>query len=210
MSWISKLAFWKKSDTSTKVKPSKSAPRKSGKRICVDAGHGMGNRSQGVFDPGACAGGHTEADIALAWAKQLSAALIALGHDVVMTRRDNKQPTPLRHRAGIAKANDCDMMISLHCNAAEGSANGTEVFYRGIENRNLAQHFAIAVSQSLGTRLRGAKTEPESARGTLAVMAFQPCFLIELGFIDNPGDRAKLIDDDAMFCAAREIAKIIL
>lgn len=169
----------------------------------------MGNRSQGVFDPGACAGGHQEADIALAWAKQLSAALIARGHDVVMTRRDSKQPTPLRHRASIAKASDCDLMISLHCNAADGSANGTEVFYRGIQNRNTAQDLAITVSESIGTRLRGSKTESESARGTLAVMAFQPCFLIELGFIDNPGDRAKILDDDAMFLACRKIAQIL-
>lgn len=37
-------------------------------RICLDAGHGMSNRTPGVFDPGADAGGVREAGVALDWA----------------------------------------------------------------------------------------------------------------------------------------------
>ncbi len=37
-------------------------------RICLDAGHGMSNRTPGVFDPGAVAGGVRKADVALDWA----------------------------------------------------------------------------------------------------------------------------------------------
>ena len=34
-------------------------------RICLDPGHGMGNRRSGVYDPGTLAAGHTEAAIAM-------------------------------------------------------------------------------------------------------------------------------------------------
>ena len=35
-------------------------------RVCIDPGHGLGNATLGVFDPGAVAGGVREADINLA------------------------------------------------------------------------------------------------------------------------------------------------
>ncbi len=37
-------------------------------KICLDSGHGHGNRKIGVYDPGAVAAGIAEADIALQWA----------------------------------------------------------------------------------------------------------------------------------------------
>ena len=219
MKWLSKIAFWRNGKSAQptmqeRPKPvhavQTNPPTKAGmKRICIDPGHGMANRQSGVYDPGALGGGHQEAEIALEWAKELSAALISAGHDVVLTRRDNKTPAPLRNRAGLAKAAGCDILISIHCNAFNGSASGTETIYRGKGNEAMAERINAAVVSILGTKNRGAKLEKDSQHGSLAIMAFQPAFLIELGFIDNPSDRAKMIDDDKRFLACRELAKLL-
>lgn len=101
-------------------------------------------------------------------------------------------------------------MISLHCNAADGKANGTETFYRGEAHRPMAQRINDAVVDALETRDRGVKTESSSQHARLAVMAFQPCFLIELGFIDHPGDRAKMLDATLRKSACGAIARAIV
>jgi N-acetylmuramoyl-L-alanine amidase len=40
-------------------------------------------------------------------------------------------------------------------------------------------------------------------------MSFQPCFLIEIGFIDHPGDRFKMLDATLRWMACDAIAKAI-
>lgn len=177
--------------------------------IILDPGHGMGNRRAGSFDPGAVAGGIREADIVMDWANLLRELLIERGHRVVRTRIDHKDPASIGQRAKIAKQYHGDVMLSLHCNAANGKANGTETFYRGINHKAKAESITAAVCKALGTRNRGAKTESQSQHARLAVMSFQPCFLLEIGFIDHPGDRAKMIDPAYRRQACNAIASII-
>jgi N-acetylmuramoyl-L-alanine amidase len=177
--------------------------------IILDPGHGMGNRRAGSFDPGAVAGGIREADIVMDWANLLRELLIERGHRVVRTRIDHKDPASIGQRAKIAKQYHGDVMLSLHCNAANGKANGTETFYRGINHKAKAEAITAAVCKALGTRNRGAKTESQSQHARLAVMSFQPCFLLEIGFIDHPGDRAKMIDPAYRRQACNAIASII-
>jgi N-acetylmuramoyl-L-alanine amidase len=40
-------------------------------------------------------------------------------------------------------------------------------------------------------------------------MAFQPCFLIELGFIDHAGDRAAMLDPQKRKTACLALADLI-
>ena len=177
--------------------------------IIIDPGHGLGNRRAGVYDPGACSEEHCEATIAMAWANELRGVLLAAGHRVVRTRIDHKDPAPVGKRAGIARHYGGEIMLSIHCNAANGSANGTETFYRGECNREQADALNMAVVNALGTRNRGVKLESDSQHSRLAVMAFQPCFLIELGFIDHPGDRAKMLDPVLRKAACNAIARVL-
>ena len=177
--------------------------------VILDPGHGMGNRRSGVFDPGACASGFRESDIALAWANELRAILLAAGHRVVRTRIDHTDPAPVGKRAGIAREYGGEIMLSLHCNAANGSASGTETFYRGEGNRDQAESINKAIIAALGTSNRGIKLESDSQHATLAVMSFQPCFLIEFGFIDHPGDRAKMLDPVLRKAACNAIARVL-
>jgi len=178
--------------------------------VILDPGHGMSNRRSGKFDPGAVSNGIREADIALDWVNELRSILIASGHNVVRTRIDHTDPTPVWQRAGIAKRFSGEIMLSIHCNAATGSASGTETFYRGEGNKAKASAINAAVVASLGTKDRGVKLESASQHATLAVMAFQPCFLIELGFIDNAGDRAKMLDPTLRRKACEALAKVLM
>ena len=178
--------------------------------VIIDPGHGMSNRRSGRYDPGACAGVATEAAIAMDWANELRAILRARKIAVVRTRVDDKDPAPVGQRASIARQYGGDIMVSLHCNAANGTANGTETFYRGAENKTMAERLNLAVVDALYTRNRGAKTESASQHARLAVMSFQPCFLFELGFIDNDEDRAKMIDPELRRWACQDIAGVLV
>jgi N-acetylmuramoyl-L-alanine amidase len=178
--------------------------------IILDPGHGLGNRRAGVYDPGACSEEHCEATIAMAWANQLRGILLAAGHRVVRTRVDHKDPAPVGQRAAIARQYRGDIMVSIHCNAANGAAAGTETFYRGAENKPKATQLNLAVVNALGTRNRGIKVESDSQHARLAVMTFQPCFLIELGFIDHTGDRAKMLDPELRRLACEGLASVLI
>jgi N-acetylmuramoyl-L-alanine amidase len=178
--------------------------------IILDPGHGLSNRRAGVYDPGACAEEHCEATIAMAWANELRGILLAAGHRVVRTRVDHKDPAPVGQRAAIARQYRGDIMLSIHCNAANGTANGTETFYWGAENKAKAARLNLAVVNSLRTLSRGIKVESASQHARLAVMSFQPCFLLELGFIDNASDRAKMLDPDLRRLACDALAKVLI
>jgi len=178
--------------------------------IILDPGHGMGNKSPGVFDPGAVSNGIREADIVMDWANVIRELLIEKGHDVVRTRVDHKDPCAISQRAKIAERFGGAVMLSIHCNWGGGKVSGTETFFRGLTNKPKAQAISDAVSKALGTKNRGAKNESQSQHARLAVMAFQPCFLLEIGFIDNDFDRSRMIDPAYRRQACNAIADELL
>jgi N-acetylmuramoyl-L-alanine amidase len=181
--------------------------------ICIDPGHGMSNRKSGVYDCGACVKDRgksiTEASIVMDWANELRALLEANGHKVIRTRKDSLDPAPVGERAEIARRFGCDVFISLHCNAANGQAEGTETFYRGGKNKSLATSCNEAVCSALGTKDRGIKTEGASQHSRLAVLNFPRAVLIELGFIDHPSDRARMTDGQLMLLACQNLVTAI-
>ena len=98
-------------------------PRARGSRlVVVDAGHGG-------WDHGAVGTtGTREADIALQIALRTATALRARGIDVVLTR-DTDTFVELRDRAALANAQDADLFLSVHANAAPGpTAWGIETY----------------------------------------------------------------------------------
>ena len=178
--------------------------------VILDPGHGMSNRRSGVYDPGAVGiNGATEADVVMEWADELAAFLRCDGHKVVRTRVGPKDPAPVGQRAAIAKEYGGEIMLSLHCNAFNGTASGTETFYRGDQHKAKAEQINAAVVKALGTKDRGVKTEGASQHSRLAVMSFQPCFLLEIGFIDNPDDFKKMTDPKLRADACEALAKVL-
>lgn len=103
-------------------------------------------------------------------------------------------------------ANDCgaDIFISLHCNAFNQQAQGTEclIFAKGSYAEDLADAIQAQIVNSLDTVDRGIKERPD-----LAVLKHtaMPAVLVEMAFIDNAEDCRKLIYQQDEF--ARAIAR---
>lgn len=176
-------------------------------RIAIDAGHGMGNRTPGLLDPGACAGGVREADVALAYALALNAALTAVGMPTWLTRESNLEPTPVSTRAMMAARAGCTVFVSLHLNAAESTAaRGLEVLYRAPKDLPLARELQRRLAAFTGFVNRGTKM-----RTDLAVLKFAPgpAVLIELGFITNAAERVMLTDSKTQARIVAAIAGVL-
>ena len=93
-------------------------------KICIDPGH------SGPVEPGACAGGVTEAAITLEIAKITAKMLEKFRHTVLLTRTGTVDNDWLTWRCEAAWNFGADIFISIHCNAhASPAAHGTEVFY---------------------------------------------------------------------------------
>lgn len=175
-------------------------------RIAIDAGHGLSNRTAGVFDPGACAAGLQEADLTLEYATALRDALVALGLATWMVRSSHADPAPVGKRAARAEKAGCTAFVSLHTNAADSAqARGLEVLYRTEDDLPLARALQRRLVPVSYLADRGVKL-----RTDLAVLKFRgPAVLIELGFITNQGDRARLVDDVWRRRVVAEIAATI-
>lgn len=180
-------------------------------KICIDPGHGMSNRQTGVYDPGAT---HVEngfefqeAAIVLRYALTLKDVLRSQRIEVFMTRDDDTDHTPVGSRASMAKAAGCAALISLHLNDFDDdSANGLEVLYRNNGDKALAQKLQAALIKATKMRDRKAKQ-----RTDLVVLKFHGiAVLIELGFIANDRDRAKLLNAQMRDTITRTIARVML
>lgn len=194
--------------------------------ICIDPGHGAGNRKLGVFDPGAVrfrpgppasgqAGSQVvearEAEIALAYAVALDEILRAYGFKTVLTRQDNIQPCPLVSRLRCAREHKAALLLSLHLNAdpdPEGpkdpQARGHEVLYRTAASAAIAR----AISRELAP-LIPAHGPGICQRNNLLVLHYEPSVLVELGFIDSD-DYGLLSDQIWKLKACQAIAEAIL
>ncbi|MCQ4113693.1 N-acetylmuramoyl-L-alanine amidase [Megasphaera sp. SC8-1] len=110
--------------------------------------------------------------------------------------------------AVCADANDweADVFVSIHCNAANGQALGTEVecYSRMSNGGNLAQCIQDQIVSALGTVDRGVKEMP----GLIVLRhTDMPAVLVETAFIDNDDDADLLKDkwDDFSRAIARGV-----
>jgi len=169
-------------------------------KLAIDPGHGLSNKRFGKYDPGAIgrvvSGSSVisiaEADIALQIALTLKWVLTENEIPVFLTRKDDRDSSPLGSRDEMARAAGCTHYLSIHCNA--GGGQGTETFYRDSEDHGWAEvvQRCALVAWDLGDR--GTKHESLTARHKLSVMDFKgPCALLEVGFIDNREDLAAMM-----------------
>ena len=163
--------------------------------ICIDCGHGGS-------DPGADnkISGLRECDVALNVGKIARRYLQAVGHTVVMTRETDKDVgyayasvvEELQPRCDISDRAGADVLVSIHCNGFNTQAQGTETFHyagssRGQSLAECIQNQIIGLGDLVD---RGVKNTPlYMTKHPDAVAA-----LVELAFIDNPKDSAKLGD----------------
>ncbi|GGG74715.1 N-acetylmuramoyl-L-alanine amidase [Salipiger pallidus] len=90
-------------------------------RIVLDPGHGG-------IDPGAERRGHSEANLMLAFARELRDVLRRAGYDAILTRDDDVFVS-LEGRVALAHDLRADLFVSLHADAIEeGIAHGASVY----------------------------------------------------------------------------------
>jgi len=114
----------------------------------------------------------------------------------------NDNNSSLRARVNDANRWGADYFISIHTNAfSNPAANGSEalVYRSGGEAYYLAEDILNEIVQRLGMRDRGVKVRP-----ALYVLrrTRMPAVLVELGFITNPSDAAKMRDNPYGFAFA--------
>lgn len=179
--------------------------------VCIDPGHGLGNKAAGVYDPGAVGSGVHEADLALAQGLTLKYVLAQAGIKCVMTRDEKSDVTPVGDRAKKAKKAGATVYVSIHMNSGAPGATGTEIIVRDAEDRELAGHVLPKLIGAIGLKNRGVKDEASTHVGRLAVLSFDgPAILIEVAFISNPKDVRQSTGRDKRIAIAEAIRDGIL
>ncbi|WP_313990269.1 N-acetylmuramoyl-L-alanine amidase [uncultured Selenomonas sp.] len=165
-------------------------------RVFLNPGHAP----NGNPDPGACGCGLRECDVAKSVADLVEHYLVAAGVEVV----GNLQDDSLYAITNAANASSADIFVSIHCNAFNGSAQGTEVEVHpgSSAGRALGNCIQRQIVDSLGTADRGLKDRLDL---WVIKRTDMPAVLVELAFIDHEGDAALLRDRQDDF--ARAIAR---
>ena len=169
-------------------------------KVFLNAGHAP----DGNPDPGACGYGLRECDVAKNVADLVAGYLVAAGVEVV----GSLQSDSLHEVVSASNRADADVFISVHCNACNGSANGTETwhYYGSEEGEKLAQCIQTQIVDALGPVNRGTKGAKPGVNGLYVLSNTDAvAVLVELAFIDHAGDAQLLGTQQDEF--ARAIAR---
>ena len=178
-------------------------------RIMVDPGHG-GPSATGCS---AMVGGRRiyEKDLNLAIARKVVDRLRSSGLSVSMTRSSDAAVS-LSERPALANAMPADVFVSIHVDDAPGNsrASGPTAYYHASDENSRALGLSIVegVAAAGGLPSRGARSDLSRFRTGMAVLkrAEMSAVLIEVAYISNPGDRAKLITAEFQAKVAAAIA----
>lgn len=171
-------------------------------KIFIDAGHNYSG-----FGTGAVGNGLKEQDITFQIADKLKKLIVSSGHQVKMSRnklKDNIGTTVslgLQKRAEMANEWGADLFISIHCNAFNTKARGTETLVFSLNGKaaEYGKKINDAIVKKLGTKDRGIKERKELAVLRRTVM---PAVLVETAFIDNADDARLLVERQDDFASA--------
>lgn len=161
-------------------------------KIVVNGGH------EPNVDSGAVGSRSTEAEVTQKLMLLVSAYLEQAGCKVMAV-----QTADLAEICNVTNRWGADILVSIHCNAFNQKAKGTETFaYHGSrEGDALAHYIQSQIVTSLATMNRGVK------EAGFYVLKHTKCtaVLVETAFIDNKGDEQLLLDKTDEF--ARAIAR---
>ena len=186
--------------------PSDPASPLAGKVVIVDPGHGG-------HDSGAKGGGVREKDLALAVSNLLTAELMRAGATVLMTRRTDVF-IPLQIRSDISNRTHADLFIAVHINSTggSGSQSGTISFHH-LKNP-VGQRMAACIQREMakvnGLPNKGVWSDGriyESGFAVLRNTRQRAAVLLELGFINHPTDRGRMVTKDFQTKVAAAIVR---
>lgn len=174
-----------------------------GKKVALDVGHGWSVTA--LFDAGAIGNGRTEYEINSLVAKKTSEILKTLGADVFVFdyAPETQERLSLNQKGKKAGTVRADCFVSIHHNAFNGTAQGTETLVHSLatdEDRELAKCIQKQLVSKLQMTNRGIK---DRQLGVLKGCPSEiPACLTEAFFIDAFGLKGKipdsLLDDEAL------------
>lgn len=179
--------------------------------IYLDSGHGG-------YESGAVSGGVQEKTINLQTARRIEKLLKDAGYRVKMSRTNDTRLS-LSQRAQEANRLNADIFLSVHYNAFRGTSQGIETFYynqsgstnnsqannpqRITNSRNLARNIHNNLLRRSGAVDRGVRT----ANFHVIRETKMPAVLLELGYMDHAGERAKVITSSYQQKLAQGVAE---
>lgn len=165
---------------------------------------------------GAVVGGRREKDIALAIAHRVKEKLEAMGSAPVRLTRDSDIFIPLDQRVGNSQGQDGAAFVSLHLNQVHSKkSHGITVYAFGKDHFKTRPRFrrhklaplppppvdeakasaALANSLVYSMRAQGFRVDPPARAGFYVLKnPTIPSVLIELGYLSNPQEAARLND----------------
>lgn len=161
----------------------------SGLVVCLDPGHGgQENGSIGCS-------GVKESQVNLDMALKLKQLLEQEGVSTIMTRTSNEQGPSLQERVNTAVNHHADLLISIHNNALPDGGDpltehGTSSYWYHPQSIELAKVLKTALVKGTGLPDYGTRYQNLA----LARPTEMPAVLVEVGFMINPDEYAKLID----------------
>ena len=168
--------------------------------VVLDAGHGG-------TDYGAIRAGINEKDITLDVTKMVEAILQEKGYKVYMTRSDDSGPS-LQERVDICEDKKPDIFVSIHVNSSvKNDIYGIETHWYHDYSLELAQIVHKHLIKNIpSTKDRGLFQSKFYVINHTTV----PAILVEMGFISNDAERAKLVTEKHKQQIAKSIAEGIV
>jgi N-acetylmuramoyl-L-alanine amidase len=169
--------------------------------VIIDPGHGGSA-------PGSTSGGMLEKNLNLSISLKLKQLLDQEPSIIAYFTRTDDRDVSNSDRAVFANANG-DIFISVHCNAMRNNStsHGIETYFwphdndtaLGFSCERLAHIMQRNLLASTGAFNRGVKTDNLTVLRETTI----PAVLVEVGFMSNPSEAAKLASDDYQWLVAR-------
>jgi N-acetylmuramoyl-L-alanine amidase len=165
--------------------------------VVLDPGHGGagagGSSGAGVVGDR----GTTERDVVLAVARRAAARLRLAGHDVILTRDDDRA-VALADRAAMVRRRAAAAVISLHLDAdVDRATQGTSAWVHdagGTASVELAGALAAEVGAVTGHRVAAVGRAPLAVLDPHAIGAGVAAAHVELAYLSDPREEARLGD----------------
>jgi N-acetylmuramoyl-L-alanine amidase len=165
-------------------------PHLLGKRVVIDPGHGGD-------DPGARAGALTEAAVVWDLATRLEGRLAAHGVTPYLTRSRAGHRT-VAERVGLGNATGADLFLSLHTDGHPNpTAAGIATYHFGTGSgvtSTIGEKLAGLVHRELVARTGMLDCRIHGKTWELLRLTRMPTVRLELGYLTNDEDRARLAD----------------
>ncbi len=176
----------------------------SGKTIVIDAGHGKP-------DEGAqSSNGTTEAETNLKIALKLQNLLEQSGSSVVLTRSDEnaiydldaktlkqKKISDIHNRVKIGNESSADIFVSIHLNKIpQQQYDGWQTFYN--KKSQEGQKLATLIQSSLNEAIQKENKRVAKPIENIYIIKHVeiPITIVECGFLSNPEEEKRLLEDD--------------